>query len=65
MKLLKILGIILGLLLIGIMVVSILPFLFAISIGLLVIGSAYTIYKIDSPEISELVEKMKQERESK
>ncbi|AJF40730.1 hypothetical protein HYP07_gp039 [Vibrio phage JSF3] len=65
MKLLKILGIILGSLLIGIIVVSVLPFLFAISIGLLVIGSAYTIYKIDSPEISELVEKMKQERESK
>ncbi|UYF10883.1 hypothetical protein 12VC501_gene0085 [Vibrio phage 12VC501] len=64
MKLLKILGIILGSLLIGIIVVSVLPFLFAISIGLLVIGSAYTIYKIDSPEISELVEKMKQERES-
>lgn len=65
MKLLKILGIILGSLLIGIIVVSVLPFLFVISIGLLVIGSAYTIYKIDSPEISELVEKMKQERESK
>lgn len=65
MKLLKILGIILGSLLIGIIVVSVLPFLFAISIGLLVIGSAYTIYKIDSPEISELVEKMKQEREYK
>lgn len=65
MKLLKILGIILGSLLIGIIVVSVLPFLFAISIGLLVIGGTYTIYKIDSPEISELVEKMKQERESK